>query len=86
MTNQTGPTTPMHAEQVTITIDGRRFTVDGRHHLARDLLALAGLPDAGYDLTRVGKHGKVETFRDAQKVNVKGGDVFVSVNQQGTVA
>jgi hypothetical protein len=28
----------------------------------------------------------VETFRDEQKVNVKDGDVFVSVNQQGTVA
>ena len=73
-------------EKVHFTIDGRPFTVEDRHHTAAELLALAGLPAAGYDLTRVGKHGKVETFRDAEKVDVKDGDVFVSVNQQGTVA
>jgi hypothetical protein len=69
-----------------ITIDGQAFTVEDRHYTAAELLALAGLPAAGYDLTRVGKHGEVETFRDEQKINVKDGDVFVSVNQQGTVA
>jgi hypothetical protein len=71
---------------VVITIDGRPFTVEDRHYTAAELLALAGLPPDGYDLTRVRKHGEVETFRDAEKVNVKDGDVFVSVNRQGTVA
>lgn len=71
---------------VSITIDGRPFTVEDRHYSAAELLALAGLPAAGYDLTRVRKHGDVETFRDEEKVNVKEGDVFVSVNRQGTVA
>jgi hypothetical protein len=69
-----------------ITIDGRPFTLEDRQYTAAELLALAGLPAAGYDLTRVGKHGQVETFRDEDKVHVKDGDVFVSVNRQGTVA
>jgi hypothetical protein len=73
-------------KKITITIDGRPFTIEDRHYTAAQLLALAGLPASGYDLTRVRQHGQVETFRDEQKVNVKDGDVFVSVNQQGTVA
>jgi hypothetical protein len=77
---------PGHHDPIRITIDGQAFDVEDRHYTAAELLALAGLPAAGYDLTRVGKHGRVETFRDEQKVNVKDGDVFVSVNQQGTVA
>jgi Multiubiquitin len=72
--------------KIHITIDGRPFTVEDHHHTAAELLGLAGLPAAGYDLTRVGAHGHVETFRDNQEINVKNGDVFVSVNQQGTVA
>lgn len=77
---------PPHHDKIHITIDGQAFTVEDRHYTAAELLAIAGLPAAGYDLTRVGKHGHVETFRDQQEVNVKEGDVFVSVNQQGTVA
>lgn len=77
---------PDHHARIQITIDGRPFTIEDRHYTAAELLTLAGLPAAGYDLTRVRKHGQVETFRDAEKVNVKDGDVFVSVNQQGTVA
>lgn len=69
-----------------ITIDGRPFAIEDRHYTAAQLLELAGLPPAGYDLTRVRKRGEVETFRDEQRVNVKDGDVFVSVNRQGTVA
>jgi Multiubiquitin len=85
MTEETGKHGPGH-KKIDITIDGRPYTIEDRHHTAAELLALAGLPAAGYDLTRVGKHGHVETFRDEQEVNVKDGDVFVSVNQQGTVA
>ncbi|GAB3429050.1 multiubiquitin domain-containing protein [Flindersiella endophytica] len=73
-------------KKVQITIDGQQFSVEDRHYTAAELLALAGLPASGYDLTRVGKHGDVETFRDEAKVNIKDGDVFVSVSQQGTVA
>ena len=77
---------PDHQKWIHITIDGRSFTLEDTHHTAAELLGLAGLPAAGYDLTRVRAHGHVETFRDAQRINVKEGDVFVSVNQQGTVA
>ncbi|WP_433521681.1 hypothetical protein ACQPZ2_30875 [Nocardia pseudovaccinii] len=70
MTSKTSPTSSAHAEQIQITIDGRLFIVEDRHYLARELLSLAGLSAAGYDFTRVGNHGKAETFRDAQKVNV----------------
>lgn len=77
---------PDDHKKIHITIDGRPFTVEGHHHTAAELLGLAGLPAAGYDLTRVGEHGHVETFRDNQKIEVKDEDVFVSVNQQGTVA
>jgi hypothetical protein len=72
--------------KINITIDGRPFTVEGHRHTAAELLGLAGLSAAGYDLTRVGPHGHVETFRDNQEIEVESGDVFVSVNQQGTVA
>lgn len=86
MTPQVETTEADRHHKLRITIDGQTFTIDDRHYAAAELLALAGLPAAGYDLTRVGKHGHVETFRDDQRVNVKNGDVFVSVNQQGTVA
>lgn len=86
MTTRTETSEAERNRKIRITIDGQAFTIEDRHFTAAELLALAGLPAAGYDLTRVGKHGHVETFRDEQKVNVKNGDVFVSVNQQGTVA
>ncbi|WP_200215491.1 multiubiquitin domain-containing protein [Micromonospora coerulea] len=86
MTAETMNSKPGHHRKVSITIDGQPFNIEDRHYTAAELLTLAGLPAAGYDLTRVGKHGKVETFRDQEKVNVKDGDVFVSVNRQGTVA
>lgn len=75
-----------HDKKIQITLDGRPFTIPDRRYTAAELLALAGLPATGYDLTRVRKHGKVETFHGEEMVNVKDGDVFVSVNRQGTVA
>ena len=83
--NSTQPT-PNNGEKIHITIDGRPFTLDRHEYTAADLLDLAGLPASGYDLTRVGEHGKVETFSGNELVHVKDGDVFVSVNRQGTVA
>lgn len=86
MTAESTEPKPDQHKKIHITIDGQLFTIEDRHYTAAELLALAGLPAAGYDLTRVRKHGEVETFRDSEKVNVKDGDVFVSVNRQGTVA
>ncbi|GAA1290465.1 hypothetical protein Psi02_15320 [Planotetraspora silvatica] len=67
-----------------VAIDGQRFAIEDRHYTAAKLLAFAGLPATGYDLTRVRKHGEAETSRD-EEVNVDG-DVFVSVNRQDMVA
>ena len=75
-----------HDHKIHVTIDGQPFALDDRHYTAAELLALAGLPASGYELTRVGEHGRVETFRDNAKVTVHNGDAFVSVNEQGTVA
>jgi len=86
MTAEVTKPKPDHHKKIQITIDGQLFTIEDRHYTAAELLALAGLPAAGYDLTRVRKHGEVETFRGEERVNVKDGDVFVSVNRQGTVA
>ncbi len=86
MTSEATKPKPGNDKKIQITIDGRSFTIEDRHYTAAELLALAGLPATGYDLTRVRKHGEVETFRGEQEVNVKDGDVFVSVSRQGTVA
>ncbi|MEV4323100.1 multiubiquitin domain-containing protein [Microbispora rosea] len=86
MTAESAKPTPNHHKKIHITIDGRPFTIEDRRYTAAELLALAGLPAAGYDLTRVRKHGQVETFRDEEMVNVKDSDLFVSVSRQGTVA
>jgi len=75
-----------HEHKIHVTIDGQPFALEDRHYTATELLALAGLPSGGYDLTRVGKHGRVESFHDDDKVAVHDGDTFVSVNQRGTVA
>jgi hypothetical protein len=86
MTDEATGREPGRHRTIHITIDGVAFSLEDRHYAAAELLVLAGLTAAGFDLVRVGKHGHVETFRDEQMVNVKDGDVFVSVNQQGTVA
>lgn len=86
MTTETAEAAPDRDKAIRITIDGRPFTLEQRKYTAAELLGLAGLPASGYDLTRVGKHGQVETFSGDEEIHVKDGDVFVSVNRQGTVA
>jgi hypothetical protein len=86
MTTDPAQATPDRDKTIRITIDGRPFTLEHREYTAAELLGLAGLPASGYDLTRVGEHGKVETFSGNEEVHVKDSDVFVSVNRQGTVA
>jgi Multiubiquitin len=72
---------------VPITIDGRRYEVEqGRHLTAADLLKLAGLDAAGYDLAEVLGHGEVRTFGDGDVVDVRPDEKFVSVRQVAPVA
>jgi hypothetical protein len=75
-----------HQHAVPITIDGRRFEVEqGRHLTAADLLRLAGLDPAGYDLAEVLGHGDVRTFKDDELVDVRPDEKFVSVRQVAPV-
>ena len=65
---------------VTFSIDGVDFTADDRRPTAAQLLALAGLDPADYDLARVVGHGEVEkSFRDSQEIQLTPGAKFVSV-------
>lgn len=76
-----------HQHEVPITIDGRRYEVEqGRHLTAADLLRLAGLDPAGYDLAEVLGHGDLRTFGDDDVVDVRPDEKFVSVRQVAPVA
>ena len=76
-----------HHQTVRITIDGRPFEVEpGRHETASDLLQLAGLNPAGYDLAEVLGHGQIRQFRDDQVVDVRAHEKFVSIRQSAPVA
>lgn len=71
---------------VTFSIDGRAFTVDDPHQTAADLLRLAGLDPALYDLARM-RDGNAEPkrFKDDQPVQIQDGDEFVSIRQRAEV-
>jgi hypothetical protein len=72
---------------VPISIDGREFEVEpGRHETAGDLLELAGLNPAGYELAKVLGHGDIRTFQAGQVVDVKAHEKFVSIRQTAPVA
>ncbi len=76
---------PQHL--VPITIDGRRYEVEeGRHLTPAQLLQLAGLDPAGYELGRLVGHGEVRKFADDEVVDVRAEEKFVSVRQTAPVA
>lgn len=71
---------------VTFSIDGRTFTVEDPHQTARDLLRLAGLDPALYDLARMRPgHAKPKRFKDDQQVRIHDCDEFVSIRQRAEV-
>ena len=71
---------------VTFTIDGRAFTLDAPHQIASDLLRLAGLDPALYNLARM-RPGTAEPqrFKDDQPVQIHDGDEFVSIRERAEV-
>lgn len=71
---------------VKFTIDGRPYTTQDDRQPAADLLRLAGLDPAGYDLAEVRPGGKPHEFRDDQTVHIRDGAKFVSVRQRAEVA
>lgn len=71
---------------VSFTIDGRPFTLDDPHQVAADLLRLAGLDPALYNLARM-RPGKAEPqrFNDDHPVQIHEGDEFVSIRERAEV-
>ena len=76
---------PTPRSAISLTIDGRAFTVNTKQQSAAALLVMAGLDPAGYDLADP-RPGELKKYRDDQQVVVKDGDAFVTVRQSATVA
>lgn len=72
--------------KVRFTIDGEPFTTYDDDQTAADLLRLAGVDPAGYDLARVRKAGGSHTVPDGELLTLTDGDAFVTVKQVGGVA
>jgi hypothetical protein len=70
-------------QRVHFTIDGEPFRTYDEDQTAADLLRLAGMDPAGYDLARV---GAAASFPDAEIVIIVDGDEFVTAKHVGGVA
>lgn len=72
---------------IEFTIDGRREQTRVRKQRAADLLRLAGLDPARYDLGRLHGHDpKPARFADDAVVVIHQGDRFVSIRERADVA
>ena len=73
---------------IPFTIDGQPFTTDDVSQTAADLLKLAGLNPANYDLGELqGKeHVQTRRFDDNELVEIDKDARFVSIRQSGDVA
>jgi len=64
---------------VTFTLDGVEYTVTDRRQLAADVLRLAGLDPADYDLLRVVGKGEEQRFGDQDEVQLVPGGRYLSL-------
>ena len=73
---------------IPFTIDGQPFTTDDISQRAEDLLKLAGLNPANYDLGELLGKDHIETrrFKDDELVEIDKDARFVSIRQSGDVA
>ena len=73
---------------IPFTIDGQPFTTDDISQTAADLLKLAGLDPANYDLGELQGKEYIETrrFDDNEMVEIDKDARFVSIRQSGDVA
>ena len=73
---------------IPFTIDGQPFTTDDVSQTAADLLKLAGLDPANYDLgeLRGMEHPQTRRFADNELVEIEKDARFVSIRQSGDVA
>ncbi|MBN9215535.1 MAG: hypothetical protein ABS62_04825 [Microbacterium sp. SCN 70-200] len=72
--------------ELTIVIDGESFTTKDDDQEAAALLRLAGLNPNEYDLARVRDGEEPKVYKDTKIVELRDGDVFVSVKQSSPVA
>ncbi|GMA28888.1 hypothetical protein [Arenivirga flava] len=70
-------------QEVRFTIDGEPFRSYDEDQTAADLLRLAGVSPADYDLARVGAPA---AFSDAELITIADGDEFVTAKHVGGVA
>ena len=66
-------------KQLTITIDGKRYTTRDDDQEAASLLRVAGRDPDAYDLAKVKANRELHVYRDGKVIDLKGGDEFVSV-------
>ena len=63
---------------VTFTLDGVEYTVEGRRQAAADVLRLAGLDPADYDLLRIVGNDKDKRYHDQEEVQLVPGGRYLS--------
>lgn len=63
---------------VTFTLDGVHYIVEDRRQLAADLLRLAGLDPADYDVLRVVGEDQEQRFHDQDEVQLVPGGRYLS--------
>jgi len=63
---------------VTFTLDGVEYTVEDRRQLVADVLRLAGLDPADYDLLRVVGKDEKQRFHDQDEVQLVPGGRYLS--------
>lgn len=76
---------PDDNRKVPIKIDGQTFVLDGANHVVSDLLTLAGLDPAGYDLFRRTAETSVP-LDDDDRITVEPNDRFIVKRQSAPVA
>ena len=86
MTSQINVDRPRRS--IPFTIDGQPYTTDNFSQTASDLLRLAGLDPATYDLGELRGRERPETrrFADDELVKIEKDARFVSIRQKGDVA
>ncbi|HVE92054.1 MAG TPA: hypothetical protein VNE62_07115 [Actinomycetota bacterium] len=73
--------------EVTFTIDGQPYTTSDRRQPAADLLRLAGLDPARYDLGELrGENQKTKRFTGNDVVTIRPGTRFVTIRHAADVA
>lgn len=75
-------------QRVTIsyTVDGVTFTTRDDDQESAAILRRAGLNPDEYDLARVKAGAEPKVFKDEKIIDLKDGDIFISIKQNSTVA